>query len=252
MKLVLRVLSAVLCTASVSAAAQTTSTAVPTSVAPTNRPVPSASIGPVAQPPSSGTPGSVITPAVLPVAQPEVRPAPLPIPVARAGDYVVNPGDQLEIYVWGEERLQRALRVLPDGSFSFPLIGRLTAAGKTLPQIETFVSNGLQDQYRGRVPQVTVSVTAPSGLQFAVAGRVKAPGTFTPGRYVNLLEALTLAGGPDEFANLDNIVIIRKTPTGLLSVRARMAGIFKGSLPAGVIAQNVIPAIESGDTVIVP
>lgn len=256
MKLVLRVLSAVLCTASVSAAAQTTSTAVPTSVAPTNRPVPSASIGPVAQPPSSGTLGSVVTPTVLPaaqpVAQPEVRPAPLPIPVARAGDYVVNPGDQLEIYVWGEERLQRALRVLPDGSFSFPLIGRLTAAGKTLPQIETFVSNGLQDQYRGRVPQVTVSVTAPSGLQFAVAGRVKAPGTFTPGRYVNLLEALTLAGGPDEFANLDNIVIIRKTPTGLLSVRARMAGIFKGSLPAGVIAQNVIPAIESGDTVIVP
>ena len=181
-----------------------------------------------------------------------MRPSPLPIPTARAGDYVVNPGDQLEIYVWGEERLQRSLRVLPDGSFSFPLIGRLTAAGKTLPQIEAFVSNGLQGQYRGQVPQVTVSVTAPSGLLFAVAGRVKSPGTFTPGRYVNLLEALTLAGGPDEFANLDNILIVRKTATGLTTVRARLGGVFKGSLPAGAVAANAIPAIESGDTVIVP
>ncbi len=182
----------------------------------------------------------------------EPQPAPLPIPTARPGDYVVNAGDQLEVYVWGEERLQRSLRVLPDGSFSFPLIGRLAASGKTLPQIEAYVSNGLQSQYRGRVPQVTVSVTAPTGLQFAVAGRVKSPGTFTPGRYVNLLEALTLAGGPDEFANLENILIIRKTATGLLSIRARMGGVFKGSIPAGAVAQNVIPAIESGDTVIVP
>lgn len=244
MKLVLRVLCAVLCAAPVSVAAQTASAPITTSASP------------AAKPPVAAAPGAAPNAAALPAAQPapppEVRPTPLPIPAARPGDYVVNPGDQLEIYVWGEERLQRTLRVLPDGSFSFPLIGRLSAAGKTLPQIETFVSNGLQGQYRGQVPQVTVSVTAPSGLQFAVAGRVKAPGTFTPGRYVNLLEALTLAGGPDEFANLDNIVIVRKTATGLVTVRARMGGVFKGSLPAGAVAQNVIPAIESGDTVIVP
>jgi polysaccharide export outer membrane protein len=234
-KLVLRVIGAALCTVSVAAAAQTTSSP--------------GSAGSAAQ--ASG----VISPQNSSAPQPstqEVRPDPLPIPAARPGDYVVNAGDQLEIYVWGEERLQRSLRVLPDGSFSFPLIGRLTAVGKTLPQIETYVSNGLQSQYRGRVPQVTVSVTAPSGLLFAVAGRVKAPGTFTPGRYVNLLEALTLAGGPDEFANLDNVIIVRKTATGLVSIRARMGGVFKGSIPAGAIAQNVIPAIESGDTVIVP
>ena len=202
---------------------------------------------------ATDAPRGVAPTVTLPASQPEsMRLDPLPIPAARPGDYIVNAGDQLEVYVWGEERLQRQLRVLPDGSFSFPLVGRLEAAGKTLPQIETYVSNGLQGQYRGRVPQVTVSVTLPSGLQFAVAGRVKTPGTFTPGRYVNLLEALTLAGGPDEFANLDNIVIVRKTPDGLMSVRARMAGVYKGTIGAGRVSADLIPAIQSGDTVIVP
>ena len=128
-----------------------------------------------------------------------------------ARSYTINPGYEIELYVWGEERLQRQLKILPDGSFSFPLIGRVVAAGKTLREIETIVTKGLESQYRGQVPQVTVSVKVASGLQFSVAGRVKGPGTFTPGRYVNVLEALTIAGGPDEFANLDNVVIVRKT-----------------------------------------
>ena len=171
------------------------------------------------------------------------------VDTARA--YTVNPGDEIELYVWGEERLQRQLKVLPDGSFSFPLIGRVVAAGKTLREIEAIVTKGLESQYRGQVPQVTVSVKVASGLQFSVAGRVKGPGTFTPGRYVNVLEALTIAGGPDEFANLDNVVIVRKTAIGLTTIRARLSGIFKGAIPAGGLATS-IPPIESGDTVIVP
>ena len=171
------------------------------------------------------------------------------VDTARA--YTVNPGDEIELYVWGEERLQRQLKVLPDGSFSFPLIGRVVAAGKTLREIEAIVTRGLESQYRGQVPQVTVSVKVASGLQFSVAGRVKGPGTFTPGRYVNVLEALTIAGGPDEFANLDNVVIVRKTAVGLTTIRARLSGIFKGAIPAGGLATS-IPPIESGDTVIVP
>ena len=171
------------------------------------------------------------------------------VDTARA--YTVNPGDEIELYVWGEERLQRQLKVLPDGSFSFPLIGRVVAAGKTLREIEAIVTKGLESQYRGQVPQVTVSVKVASGLQFSVAGRVKGPGTFTPGRYVNVLEALTIAGGPDEFANLDNVVIVRKTAVGLTTIRARLSGIFKGAIPAGGLATS-IPPIESGDTVIVP
>ncbi len=168
---------------------------------------------------------------------------------AATRDYTVNAGDEIEVYVWGEERLQRTYRVLPDGSFSFPLIGRIAAAGQTLSSIEALVSKGLEGQYRGQVPNVTVSVKATTGMQFSVAGRVRTPGTFTPSRYINVLEALTLAGGPDEFANLDNVTIYRKSGAGLVAIRARLSGIFKGNAPS---AANAIPAIESGDTVIVP
>jgi polysaccharide biosynthesis/export protein len=163
--------------------------------------------------------------------------------------YTINAGDEIDIYVWGEERLQRTVRILPDGSFSFPLVGKVEAQGQLPTQIETAISKGLEAQYRGQVPQVTVSVRAPSGMQFSIIGKVRAPGTFTPGRYINALEALALAGGASEFANLDAITVVRKTPKGLAVIRARLAGALKGNVGTD---PNAIPQIESGDTVIVP
>jgi polysaccharide export outer membrane protein len=170
-------------------------------------------------------------------------------PETPARQYTINPGDEIEVFVWGEERLQRVMRILPDGSFSFPLIGRLSAVGKSTNELAAEVSKGLEAQYRGQVPQVTVSVRSPSGLQFSILGKVRSPGAFTPGRYLNLLEALSLAGGASEFANLDNIAIIRKTGGRQTVLRARMAGVMKGVVSAD---PSAIPMIESGDTVIVP
>jgi polysaccharide biosynthesis/export protein len=166
--------------------------------------------------------------------------------------YTINPGDEIEIYVWREEQLQRAVKILPDGTFSFPLLGTVNAAGKTAEEIRQYITAGLENQYvDGKVPNVTVGVKNASGLQFSVIGKVKAAGTFTPGRYVTLLEALSLAGGADEFANLDNVIIIRKTNTGLVTVRARLADILRNRGSVGDAVKN-IPMIESGDTVIVP
>jgi polysaccharide biosynthesis/export protein len=170
-------------------------------------------------------------------------------PKAAGRTYTINPGDEIEIYVWGEERLQRMVRILPDGSFAFPLVGRIIAAGKTPTAIETEISQGLKTQYRGEVPQVTVSVKAPSGMTFSIIGKVKGPGTFTPGRYLNILEALSLSGGADEFANLDNVTIIRKAATGLQIIKVRLSAVLKGS---ATITAESLPLIETGDTVIVP
>lgn len=167
-------------------------------------------------------------------------------------DYRINAGDQIEIYVWGEERLQRSVKVLPDGTIAFPLAGQVNAQGLLPAELERSISSKLQSQYRGEVPQVTVSVVAPTGMQFSVMGRVKSPGTFTPGRYVNVLEALSMAGGPDEFANLDNILLIRKAGTSLKAYRLRVGAVFKGS--AGLEdadALKSISKIEPGDTLIV-
>ncbi len=179
-------------------------------------------------------------------------PAATAAPTPRAGAYRINAGDELEIYVWGEERLQRKVKVLPDGTIAFPLVGKVVAQGYLPSEVEAMITNGLRDQYRGQVPQVTVSVVQPSGMQFSVMGRVRSPGTFTPGRYVNVLEALSMAGGPSEFANLDNVLIIRKSGDELRTMRVRLAPLFKMGGDSSDIARANILRIETGDTVIVP
>ena len=175
-----------------------------------------------------------------------------PSGAVRASAYRINPGDELEVYVWGEERLQRNVRVLPDGTIGFPLAGQIIAQGYEPRELEAAISTALQSQYRGAVPAVTVSVKAPSGMQFSVMGRVRAPGTFTPGRYVNVLEALSMAGGPSEFANLENVLVIRKVGDQLSTFRVRVASLFKTGADGGDVERGNIRRIETGDTVIVP
>lgn len=164
--------------------------------------------------------------------------------------YRINPGDELDVLVWGEDRLQRTVRVLPDGTFAFPLVGQVAAAGQLPVDLEKIISAGLKMQYRGEVPQVTVSVKTPSGYQFSVIGKVRTPGTFTPGRYVNALEALSIAGGPSEFAQTANVRIIRKSGQRLVSMRVRLSDALKGNLAS--IGPDDIPFIQSGDTLVVP
>lgn len=196
-------------------------------------------------PPSLTTwPVALLLFAAIPAASLQAAPQP---PASKP--YTVNPGDQLEVYVWGEERLQRSIRVLPDGTFSFPLAGRILAQGLSTTDIEQAITKGLSSQYNGAPPQVTVSVSQPSGYVFSVLGRVKGPGNFTPGRFVNVMEAIAMAGGPDEFANLDNVTILRKNATGLSSQRIRLSAAMKGNVSD---ATKDIPQLEVGDTVIIP
>jgi polysaccharide export outer membrane protein len=164
--------------------------------------------------------------------------------------YRINPGDEIEVMVWGDERLQRTVRVLPDGSFAFPLVGQVMASGQLPSDLERYISAALRPQYRGAVPQVTVSVKNPSGYQFSVVGKVRSPGTFTPGRYVNALEAISIAGGPTEFAQVGEISILRKNGQEMQTLHPRLGPALKGNVPR--FPQDDIPSIRSGDTLVVP
>lgn len=182
--------------------------------------------------------------------RPEVGFAQAPVAGAKpaASTYRISPGDQLQIYVWGDERLQRALTVLPDGTFAFPLAGTIQAAGHTPNEIEAQLSKLLAPQYKGVDQQVTVSVAAPAGMQYSVIGKVRAPGNFSPTRYVNVLNALAQAGGPTDFADIGNIVILRTTGGRSEVIRAHLSNVLKGR-PSD---NEQIPLIQAGDTVIVP
>jgi polysaccharide biosynthesis/export protein len=164
--------------------------------------------------------------------------------------YRISPGDDLEIMVWGDDRLQRVVRVLPDGTFGFPLVGQVMAAGLLPSDLQRIITAGLRPQYKDVVPQVTVIVKNPGGYQFSVIGKVKSPGTFTPGRYVNALEAIGIAGGPSEFAQTSRIRIIRKVGQQLQTIPVQIGAALKGDLD-GVTSRD-IPPIQSGDTLVVP
>lgn len=164
--------------------------------------------------------------------------------------YRINPGDEIEVFVWGDERLQRSVRVLPDGTFAFPLVGQVVAHGQLPADIERIITAALRPQYRGTVPQVTVMVKNPAGYQFSVVGKVRAPGTFTPGRYVNVLEAVSIAGGPTEFAQLGNVTIIRNVGRQMQSIPVRLNRVLGGG--NSPVTPGDIPAIVGGDTIVVP
>jgi polysaccharide biosynthesis/export protein len=81
-------------------------------------------------------------------------------------------------------------------------------------------------------------------------GKVRSPGTFTPGRYVNALEAISIAGGPTEFASINNVSLLRKYGTQVQTIRVRLGDALKGDTSRLTGAD--IPFIQSGDTLVVP
>jgi polysaccharide export outer membrane protein len=162
--------------------------------------------------------------------------------------YRISPGDDLQVSVWGDERLQKEVKVLPDGTFGFPLIGQVMAAGLLPSELERVITVALKPQYRDVVPQVTVTVKNPNGYQFSVIGKVKSPGTFTPGRYVSALEAIGMAGGPTEFADVNKVRIVRNVGGRVVTIPVAVGPALKGDFSH----LTEIPEIKAGDTMVVP
>ena len=170
-----------------------------------------------------------------------------------SNEYRINPGDDLDIFVWGEERLQRPVRVLPDGTFAFPLAGTIKAEGRTAPEVASTISDRIKGNYRNAVPDVTVSIRDTGGSRFYVVGKVRAPGGYSIGRKINVVQALSLAGGTAEFADVDNAIILRQTPQGQSVERIRLSEVLKGSRGLTVGPQATpLPTLGSGDVLVVP
>jgi len=123
-------------------------------------------------------------------------------------DYVIGPGDVLEISVWKEEALTKLVTVLPDGKIQFPLIGEAMASGWTVAQlkkeIETRLARYVPD------PVLSVSVYQMNSLNIYVVGKVNKPGRFALNANADVLQALAMAGGLNSFAKRSQIKVFRK------------------------------------------
>ncbi|KMS56395.1 sugar transporter [Novosphingobium barchaimii LL02] len=179
------------------------------------------------------------------------------VPVVQASgvdpEYRVNPGDELDILVWGDERLQRLVRVLPDGTLNFPLAGRVSAANRTVREIALQIRDNLAPNYREAPPDVTVAVREATGMRFYVMGKVRTPGGFASGRSVNVLQALSMAGGLAEFADVKNAIILRQTAQGQTVEPVRLSRVLKGARKMDTGRLDVpLPVLGAGDVLVIP
>ncbi len=159
-------------------------------------------------------------------------------------EYRIGPEDVLHISVWKEDDLDRKVLVRPDGGVSFPLVGDIQVSGRTPLEV--------QDEIRSRlaryVPdaEVTVAVDKISGYTIFILGEVNKPGQFTLGRYVDVVQALTLAGGTTPYASERNMRILRRKDGREVTYRFDFRDIKRGKN----LKQNII--LQSGDVVVVP
>lgn len=158
--------------------------------------------------------------------------------------YQLKEGDELEVSVWREETLSKQVRVLPDGSITFPLAGYVTVAGLTTGAVEKLIEQRLQAFLSD--PVVTVVVAGINGNRAYVIGNVVKPGPFVLDAPTTVLQALSLAGGLGKFADEDAIKVLRIQPGGQEILPVRYKDLIKGK----DLASNV--QLKAGDTILVP
>ncbi len=171
------------------------------------------------------------------------QPGPSPV-IGHTQGYQLQPGDVLQVSVWKEPDMQSEVLIRPDGGISFPLTGDLPAAGQTVAALTAEITKRIRKFVPDAV--VTVAVKAANGSRVYVMGKVQRPGDFPLIGPMDVVQALSLAGGGTPFADMNSIRILRRSGDRQSAIRFRYGDIEHGRN----LEQNI--ELQSGDTVVVP
>jgi len=158
--------------------------------------------------------------------------------------YLIGPGDVLQIAVWKEDGLQQEVLVRPDGEISFPLAGQLKAGGKTTSQLQKELVNKIKKFIPD--PVINVSIIKITNNKVFVIGKVNRPGEFIASHYIDVMQALTMAGGLNAYAKTGDVKILRRVNDKEISIPFEYDEVAQGD----ELQQNII--LQSGDVVVVP
>jgi polysaccharide biosynthesis/export protein len=158
--------------------------------------------------------------------------------------YTVKPGDVLLVSVWKEPDLQGQALVMPDGAFAFPLLGQVDARGKTVAELQQIVTKRLSTYISD--PVVSISVQEIKGNKVYVLGQVNRPGEFIVNPRVNVMQALSMAGGTTAFAATNDIIILRGVGRDQVALPFKYSEVARGKS----LEQNI--DLQAGDVVVVP
>lgn len=158
--------------------------------------------------------------------------------------YQLGPEDILEISVWKEPELTKQVVVAPDGKISYPLIGNIQAAGRTVKQLQDDIAKQLEKFVTEA--HVTVILMKVQFYKIYVTGLVTRPGEFLLGRAPTVMQAIAMAGGLTPFAAPSRIIIIRKNKNQDETFPFDYKAVSRGES----LEQNRL--LQPGDVVVVP
>lgn len=183
--------------------------------------------------------GCASSPDILPVTQPSTT--------VQSSDYVIGPGDRLNIFVWRNPEVSAEVPVRPDGKISTPLVEDMQAVGKTSTQLARDLEKELSKYLKK--PIVTVTVTefvGTFGEQIRVVGQAGEPKSLSYREYITLLDVMIEVGGLTEFAAGNRAKIIRRMNGKQVTIDARLEDL----LNEGDISANI--PMRPGDILIIP
>ncbi len=160
-----------------------------------------------------------------------------------AGDYRIGPGDVLDIAVWKNPDLTKQLVVLPDGTIHFPLIKELKVGGVTVNELESMLVSSLKKYVPE--PDLSISIVQVNSMMIYVIGKVNHPGRFSINTNIDVMQALSVAGGLNPFAKEKEIVIFRKESGATTILNFNYEEVSQGKN----LEQNI--TLKRGDVIVV-
>ena len=176
-------------------------------------------------------------------------PAPVPAPAAAPGvapDYIIGPGDTIQVFVWRNPELSVTVPVRPDGKISTPLNEDMVAVGKTPSMLARDIEARLAEYVRSPTVNIIVSNPQSAFSQVKVIGQVKSPQNVAYREGMTVLDAILAVGGVTDFAAPGRTKIVRKTGEKTEEIRIYLDKV----LEKGELKYNL--PLRAGDVIVVP
>ena len=197
----------------------------------------------------------VFSPLIVSCASaPTPAPAPAPTPTPTAAEknkgtdsnYIIGPGDSLEVFVWRNSELSVTVPVRPDGKISTPLVEDMVAVGKTPPQLARDMEKVLSEYVREPKVNIIVTTAASAYSLVKVVGQVQHPSALPYREGMRVLDAILAVGGLTQFASGNRARIVRIENGKETIIHVKVADLVN----SGDVKQNAL--LKPGDVLVVP
>lgn len=182
----------------------------------------------------------------VPQASAVAAPQPAPAESKVGNDYMIGPGDTVQVFVWRNPELTQTVPVRPDGKITTPLVQDMVAVGKTPTQLARDIETVLGEYVRS--PQVNVIVTQPTSAfsQVKVIGQVVRPQSIAYRDGLTVLDAVLAVGGLGPFAAGNRAKVVRTENGKTQEIKVKLAALVND----GDMRQNV--SLKPGDVIVIP